>query len=239
MSPQDTTPIKLEWVRSLSTLAACLIALAVALWGDWLKRLFFKPKLDLTAFVRRPEAEKVDRMATMPHPTTPNATITSPVGQAWFFRLAVANLSETPARDVQVYLKKVEKVDGTVVTKFTPMNLKWAYTGETTRKVLLESVPILCDFIHISEPAWKTQTGENLNDVSSEKGVICLDVEATTSGQGHLLSPGAYRFHLYVAGENFAAQHYIVEVRYDGNWTPIEDQMLDHEVGFRMKTIKA
>ena len=231
----SSIPITLEWIRSMATVAAVIVALSIALWGDWMKRLFFKPKLELKAFVRRPEAEKVGRQIHMPHPTNPNATIVSPAGEAWFFRLAVSNLHSTPARDVQVYLKRVEKLDGTTVNRYTPMNLKWSYTGETTRKVLLKSVPVLCDFIHIGEPAWKSQVGESLDGIADDKGVISLDVEATTTSKSHLLAPGAYRFFLYVAAENCAARPFVVEVRYDGIWTQIEDQMLDQEVGFRMK----
>jgi hypothetical protein len=47
-------------------------------------------------------------------------------------------------RDVQVFLAKVEKADGTVVDRFSPMNLKWTHTGETNRKVLLQDIPVFC-----------------------------------------------------------------------------------------------
>jgi hypothetical protein len=51
--PSPTTiPITLEWIRSMATVAAVLTALAIALWGDWMKRLFFKLRLELKAFVR-------------------------------------------------------------------------------------------------------------------------------------------------------------------------------------------
>jgi len=234
---RETTPVTLEWIRSLSTLAACVVALAVALWGDWLRRLFFKPNLNLDATVRRPDAEKVGRQVPMRHPLDAAGILWNQIGEAWFFRLAISNLSRTPARDVQVYLKKVEKADGTIVTRFTPMNLKWTHTGETTRKVLLKEIPVFCDFIHVSDPARKSETGEDLDGVATDKGVMALDVEATTTAKSHLLAPGAYRFHLYLAAENFSARPFVVEVRYDGSWTTVEDQMLDQEVGLRMKKL--
>lgn len=219
----------------MATVAAVLTALAIALWGDWMKRLFFKPNLELKAFVRRPDAEKVGRQKPMRHPFDASAIMRKQIGEAWFFRLAISNLSRTPARDVQVYLKQVQKLDGTIVARFTPMNLKWSHTGETTRKVLLKDIPVFCDFIHVSDPAHKAETGEELDDVPPDKGVISLDVEATTTAKGHLLAPGAYLFFLYVAAENCHPRLFVIEVRYDGNWTVVEDQMLDHEVGFRMK----
>jgi len=79
--------------------------------------------------VRRPDAEKVGRQAI-----THSPTLTVAVFEAWFFRLAISNLSNTPARDVQVYLKRIEKVDGTVVEKFTPMHLRWTNTTSSHAK---------------------------------------------------------------------------------------------------------
>jgi hypothetical protein len=236
-NPQSSTPIPitLEWIRSMATVVAVIVALSIALWGEWMKRLFFKPELVLSAFVRRPEAEKVGRHKAMRHPLDAAGMMWKQIGDAWFFRLAISNLRGTPARDVQVYLRRVEKLDGTLVTKFSPMNLKWTHSGDTTRKVLLKDVPVFCDFIHISDPAHKAETDEDLEGVAPAKGVISLDVEAITTAKGHLLAPGAYRFFLFVAAENFPARQFVVQARYDGNWTPVEDQMLDREVGFRME----
>jgi hypothetical protein len=234
-NPQ-TTPITLEWIRSLSTLAAVVLALIIALFGETLKRLFYKPHLQLEAMVRRPHAERVGRQIPYWHEGRP---MPLPAGEAWFFRLEISNRSKTPARDVQVYLKKIEKADGVAVTKFTPMHLKWTNTDPpvTTRKVLLRDLPIFCDFIHVSDPRHRSDVGENLNDVPPAKAIMCLDVEATNSAKGHLLGPGAYHFYLYVAAENSPARHFKVEVRYDGTWHLEQDQMFDQEIGFRMRRL--
>jgi len=209
LTPNTTTAqvsTTLEWIRSLSTAAAVVLAALVALFGESMKRWFwfYRPKLNLEAQVRRPDSEKVGRFMHV------NGQVAA-VGEAWFFRLEVSNLRNTPAREVQVYLEKIEKTDGTPVEKFTPMNLKWANQGVTTRPVLLKKLRSFCDFIHVSEPAWKPQTGENLDGVSAEKCVMCLDVEATNTGMGHLLGPGAYRFHLYVAAQN--SRHVVRSLR--------------------------
>jgi hypothetical protein len=223
----------LEWIRALSTAAAVVLAAIVALFGDSMKRWFwfYRPNLQLEARVRRPDAERVGRVMRV------NEQVTVAVGDAWFFRLEISNLRRTPAREVQVYLEKIEKADGTPVEKFTPMNLKWTNQGVTTRPVLLKKLRAFCDFIYVSEPAWKTQTGENLDGVAAEKCVMCLDVEATNTGKGHLLGPGAYRYDLYVAAENFPARRSMVEVRYDGTWNAEQDAMFDQEIGFRMKKV--
>lgn len=229
-----------DWLTAVGTVGACVIALLIALLGDWMNGLFFKPRLELVALVCRPYAERVGRQLHVPHPSNPNATVVVPAGEAWFFRLEVRNLTKTPAREVQVYLFRIEKIDGTKSTnvrKFTPMNLRWANTAVTNRKVLLESLPAFCDFIHVSEPAWKGRVGEDLDGVRADEGVMCLDVEATNTGGGHLLAPGAYRFFLYLAAENFPARLFVVVAEYSGSWAYDENRMLDYMTGFRMRTV--
>jgi hypothetical protein len=135
-----------------------------------------------------------------------------------------------------VYLKRIEKTDGTVVTKFTPMNLRWTNTEIATRKVLLKELPILCDFIHVSDPTYRSQHGEDLIDVPAGKAIMCLDVEATNTAKGHLLGPGAYRFFLYLAAENSPARDFTVEVRFDGTWHVNQDQMFDQEMITQLPT---
>lgn len=221
-----------EWLTALGTIGACVIALVIALFGKRMEHRFYSPNLDLEAVVRRPEAQKVGRWQIV-------GQVGRPIGDAWFFRLAITNSADAPGRDVQVFLRRVEKMDGTVVDRFSPMNLKWANTdGKTTRKVLLRDVPVYCDFIHILDPASRSiDPGNDLDTVPEGEGVLCLDVEATSTAKAHLLEPGAYRFHLFVAAENFRARSFTVEVRYGGKWFPNQNQMFDEEVGFWMKRV--
>ncbi len=144
-------------------------------------------------------------------------------------------LSKTPARDVQAYLKKVEKADGTVVTKFTPMNLKWANTDVTTRKVAEGPTDLLR--LHPRERPTNQTSSWRGPERRTSRAIMCLDVEATNTAKGHLLGPGAYRFYLYVAAENSPARDFTVEVRYDGTWYVEQDQMFDQEIGFRMRSL--
>jgi hypothetical protein len=220
-----------DWITALGTVGAVVAALVIALFGKEMGRWFYRPKLDLDAVVRRPDSERVGRWQLVAK------NVHVPLGEVWFFRLAVANGAATPARDVQVYLQRVEKADGSVVDKFTPMNLKWTNTNETTRKVLLKGVPALCDFIHIGDPTSRSVSGEDLPTVPASQGVMALDVEATNTASGHLHGPGAYLFHLLVAGENFSARSFTVRVTYNGAWYLDQDRMFDQALGFRMEKL--
>jgi hypothetical protein len=211
-----------DWLTAIGTVGACAIALFLALFAKRIERWMDHPALSLNATVRRPDAEKTSRWFSLVSGATLDA------GEAWFFRLTITNNGTAPAREVQVFLKTVERVsDGTVslVDRFSPMNLKWTHTGKPTRDVLLTEIPVFCDFIHVSDPKHRHVTGEVLSSVPPEAGVLCLDVEVATSGRGHLLEPGIHRFHLILAAENFDPETYTVEVQYSGLWSEDQDQM--------------
>jgi hypothetical protein len=211
-----------EWLTAFGTIGACVIALILALFSKRIEHWMDHPNLSVDAVVRRPDADRATRWQQL-------VPAWRPVGEAWFFRLRVKNNGDVPARDVQVFLDHVERSDASgnfsIVERFTPMNLRWAHSGKTTRDVLLPQIPVFCDFIHISDPRQKELTGENLNGVAPEAGVMCLDVEVPTSSHGHLLEPGTYHFHLILGAKNIAPLPFAVQVMYSGTWSDDKDQM--------------
>jgi hypothetical protein len=231
MTACEATPAA-EWLTAIGTVGACLIALLIALFGKRVEQWFYRPRLVLEAAVRNPDAQKVGRWSPQPR------GVRVDMGEAWYFRLRIENArGAAPARNVQVFLRNVERLDGTTVSRFSPMNLKWTHTGVTTRELLLPEVPVFCDFIHVSDPKYRSLSGETLDTVPPELAVLSLDVEVISSANAHLLEPGGYHLHLLLAAENFRARPYVVEVRYNGNWFPNQDQMFDREIGFRMTQV--
>jgi len=222
-----------DWLTAIGTISASVIALVIALFGEHLTRCLFHPKLDLDARVQRPDAEQARRGLKL----SPTEMID--IGLSYFFRFAIRNKGNAAARDVQVFLAKVERVIGknmSEVDRFTPMNLKWSYTGDTTRKVLLPDMPpVFCDFIHVSDPASRAVSGEDLSTVPPGDAVICLDVEAPSLNKGHLLEPGTYRFDVRLVAENHDSRSYSIEVWFPGKWFADQTEMFDK--GFKMKKL--
>jgi hypothetical protein len=119
------------------------------------------------------------------------------------------------------------------VDRVTPMNLKWTHTGSTTRNALMPDLPpVFCDFIHISDPASRDVSGEDMDEVAHGDTVLCLDVEAAPANKANLLEPGTYRFDLKLVAENSRARSYTVEVWCPGKWFPEQEEMFDK--GFKM-----
>lgn len=164
----------------------------------------------------------------------------SDVGFAYYFRLAIRNNGNAPARNVQVFLARVEKLienKPVEVARFTPMNLTWSYIGDPTRKVILPKAgPIFCGFIHVSDPASRTITpDEDLPTVPPGDAILFIDVEALPLNKANLLEPGTYRFHLVLAAENSSPRRRTVEVWCPGRWFDDQQEMFDK--GFKMKKL--
>lgn len=229
-----------EWLTAIGTIGAVIVALLLALWGPWIGQLFFHPALDLYARVQRPDAEKVRRHGRL------STGEMIDLGEYYYFRLAVTNRGNTAARDVQVFLSRVERLNGNqteTVSRFTPMNLIWTNTEQlpakdrVTRSVLLaDTPPVYCDLVHVGDPQFRKHSGEDLDSVPLGIGVLGLDVEVATYSKGHLLEPGTYLFHLTLAASNCPSTHHIVKASFSGQWLPEDKEMF--ETGFKMEKLK-
>jgi hypothetical protein len=220
----------------VGTIGAVIVALSLALWGQWVGQLFFRPVLNLEAKVQLPDACLVRRYGRL------DDSHVIDLGEYYYFRLAITNTGNNTANDVQVFLSKVERLNGDqteIVRRFTPMNLIWTNTEQlpakdkVTRAVLLaDTPPVYCDLAHVGEPGRRKQSGEDLDNVPPDKAVLGLDVQVPTYSKGHLLEPGTYLFHLTLAASNCPSSHHIVKVWFPGDWLS-ENEMF--ESGFKME----
>ncbi len=227
-----------EWLTAIGTVGAVALALMLALWGQAIGQWFFHPVLALDAKVQRPDTDKVRR-----HGVLFNGSRID-LGEYYYFRLAVTNKGNTVAKDVQVFLARVERVDGKNrinVDRFTPMNLIWTNTEQLdakdklTRPVLLpDTPPVYCDLAHVGEPRFRQASGEDLDSVPANEAVLGLDVQVPTYSKGHLLEPGTYLFYLTLAASNWRSTHHVVRISFSGQWLS-EKEMLKH--GFKMEKL--
>jgi len=223
-------------LAAIGTFLAVIVAMLLALYGQRIGQVRFHPELNLDAKVQRPDADKVRRWCRF------NGPQVTDLGEYYYFRLAVTNTGNTAANDVQVFLSKVERLNGDqteTVSRFTPMNLIWTNTehlpakDRVTRSVLLaDTPPVYCDLAHVGEPQWRELSREDLDNVPAGKAVLGLDVEVTTYSKGHLLEPGNYRFSLTLAASNCRSTQYVMEVSFPGEWLPEMEEMF--KTGFKM-----
>jgi hypothetical protein len=223
LSDQPTSSHLLaEWLGAIGSFAVAL----VAIFQEWFKRLVFRPRLRLAARVDRPAAEKFkwEEVDT----------------DVYFFRLEVTNAGNAAAKDLQVYVASARRLrqDGQYedVSRFSPMNLVWAYTTrEPTLPLLLPGMPPrFCDFAHISDPKKRSQTSEALPEVGPEDAVLALELEVQPNSLGYLLEPGNYRLSLKLVASNHPPRDYTLEVRFPGKWFDQQDKMFRDGFGLRL-----
>ena len=88
-----------------------------------------------------------------------------------------------------------------------------------------------CDLGHISDPARKAATGDEIPDVAAEKTIFHLELEIKPATGSHLLPPGYYRLELRVAAANARPITKTLEINHTGQWFIEEDKMFDEGVG--------
>ena len=221
-----------EWLTAIGTLLAVIVALVLALWGQQISQWLTHPVLYLDAKVQQPDADKVQRWSQLAGGHVIN------LGEYYFFRLSVSNTGNAAAKDVQIFLSKVEQLKAKHaenISRFTPMNLVWTNTerlsprDRVTKPVLLAHMPpVFCDLIHIGDPQGRALPGgDDLDTVPKDKAVLGLDVEIPTYSKGHLLEPGTYRLSLTLAASNCSPTQYVIEIWFPGEWFPQIEDMLN------------
>jgi hypothetical protein len=211
-----------DWLSAIGSIAVAL----VAIFQEWFRRLVFRPRLRLAARVARPAAEKFKWE--------------DPDTDVYFFRLEVTNEGNAAAKDIQVYVASAQRKrqDGGSegVSRFSPMNLVWAYTQrEPTLPVLLPQMPPrLCDFAHVVDPKNRLQHSENLPELDPQSAVLALELEVQPNSLGYLLEPGEYLLSLKLVASNHAPKDYTLEVRFPGKWFDQQDMMFSDGFGLRL-----
>jgi len=208
------------WFAGLGTFVLAF----VAIFQEWLKRLFVRPNLLLNAIVSRPDCHK---------------TKFAMGADVYYFRLRVENAGNDAARDLQVYLASIERQRADkqyeVVKRFIPMSLKWAILDQPTLPVLLPRMPPrYCDFAHVTDPQLRRSIAEDLPGVKENSPILALNLETSPNNRGHLLEAGVYKFGLKLAASNHPVRDYTLEVDFKGIWFDDEDQMLRDGFGMRL-----
>jgi len=113
------------WVAAgvIVTLLGVLAALIIAIWGQWLGSLFFKPALRVSIEMHAPDWIKIQARVNVPGVAPIQTT-------GYFCRLRVTNDGNRAAENVEVRLLKLRIVPngghGRLDEHFLPLSLVWA-----------------------------------------------------------------------------------------------------------------
>lgn len=112
----------------IATLIASAVALAIAIWGEWLKQFFFKSNL----LVRQEDVLINDQQYIPPPKRTDVGYLPQPPIMQAMVRLFFLNKGNATARDVEVYVTKVYD-NGVPRKSFLSVPLPWTHDGKTVR----------------------------------------------------------------------------------------------------------
>jgi hypothetical protein len=221
-----------EWVTAIGTVAAAVVALFLAVFGDWFYRLIWRPILDIRIEEQPPDCSYI--------PT--NFKTASQAG-CCYLRIRVYNIGKVTAESVEVFAESLErKEDGTFkpVRDFLPLNLVWSHFFPPV--VYFPKIPPggevfkHCDLGHIIDPVVRSrlpaEDGEDHPSLKaySSKTLMSLSLISRPNSGSHLIPPGVYRLRLGAVAANADLKWKTVEINLTGKWSPKELDMLGREI---------
>ncbi len=227
----DPTGNPAEWLEAIGTI---LVAI-VAVFQEWVRGLFYRPKFRGSAKTLSPDAVAVPitDMQTGEHIT-----------DALFLRLWVENAGNTVAKNVEVYVQELrrERADGVweIVEAFPPMNLKWSNTPFLYYPAIAPAMGKHCDCAHIVDPANRTKKALAEDNpalgVGNDVATMTIDLINTPNHRGNIIAPGKYRLLIKVVATNAKVVDWIVEIVFDGQWVADPVRMMRDHVGIMVRT---
>src|SRR6267142_2680479 len=225
------------WVTAIAT----LLLAALALFQDFLRRLVWKPKLELDIHPRPPDFHRTEWAHSILQSVYDASTkevvqrtlqLSSP---CYYFRIRVMNKGNCEAKDVEIYAKDLQElVEGEFrsVPRFSPMDLLWADVRTPVLPILIPELPKLCDLAHMVAPSAKDYLDLDLQGVDKTKAILVLDLQVTPNSKGHLIGPGHYRLALALAAANATPCEYVLDITVTGDWYDEADKMFADGVRF-------
>ena len=214
----------------IGTFLAVLAALVIAVWGDWLKTIFFKPKLEILYDHKWPD------VLLIPYNEKHNVFLYNNLDKSrfdlcYYFRFRVKNVGNRPANNVEVIVKSIsikEKDDKfELYQKFIPLNLSWSFeNGKKNLDRLNPGIEKHCDLGFVSHPQHKQilQLIEKNNRAEipfKSDNSILFNISFVVKPkivQSYLLPPGHYRIQLNCFASNTNITSNVFELKFTETW---------------------
>lgn len=206
-----------DWLTSIGTIAAVVVALGIAIFGDQLKALMRKPRLTATI---RPHFNKI------------KFRIDGISYDSYHYGLRIENNGNTGAVNVEVRMLSLSTKEGEEFIRdlhFPPQNLVWAFTHAIVMEHLPSGPPELgknCDFFHIV----------NRQDRLLEFGTESTPNQVEYHGDWEWPTrrkPGVYRGTLAISADNAKTSYLNFEIIYN-KWVDDETEMSTNGLTLRL-----
>jgi hypothetical protein len=197
----------LNWVAQVAIAVGTIAVVVVALFGDRLRARFAPPKLILTL--------ENDRGVKTPVTLTGSDGNTSETVGRWYHLRVINERREwSPAKQVQVFLLRVEEPDAAGEYKNTwvgEIPMRWAHQ-ELSPLFRTVGYPVLCDLCSVVRDSW----------IELHPLVVPFALNAKRKGGCNLLVT------LQARGVEADSNLVRVKIAWDGKWADDADEMTRH-----------
>jgi hypothetical protein len=210
------------WALWLSVAANFVIA-TIALFQHQIHDFLRAPSLTISFRLIPPHCQKV------------GLQYSGGTAAGYFLRLLVKNEGWGMARNVEIFMEDLSVWDQETklyhtVSRFWPMNLRWAYSGAAQLDTLLPGFSRYCDLGWIPDPAMR-------NWFFREPNYFAFKVEFESASENHLVPAGQYRAKLLIGGSNFSRKRYRLDLNLTGQWSANEDEMLTKHISGQIQAL--
>jgi len=190
-----------DWLTAVGTVGTGIVAVGLAIWGNFLRGLVFKPKLVASIGTEAPYAHHLSRLEQ------------DKKREAYWCRMGIENTGNISAREVEVRLiSLVRKGSGGKYVSdpdFRPLNLNWSHTLKSVMPKIDQKLSKYCDLCHV----WKTDGDLLLYlDTEFEPAEVRPGVWPTRK------VAGTYRVGIAVSAVNTRPAFFTFEIDFRGLW---------------------
>ena len=231
----------------IATFTAALVALFIAIFGDWLKSIVFKPKLEILYEHNWPDAIKIPVNWKRVNPPSKENPIQGN-SVCYYFRFRIKNKGNRLAKDVEVLVNKIEKqtLDKSFkpYKSFIPLNLGWSNTqSQVYIPSIHKKLEKYCDLGFILHPQQKQidemipyYKGINQEDRIESDIIFSMSfVVKPNIVESYMLEPGTYRIEIIAVASNSKQCKKSFELTFEDKWFDDYQDMLSKGIGLRIK----
>ncbi|WP_397383492.1 hypothetical protein [Prosthecobacter sp.] len=203
------------WGTWIAAVASTVVA-ALAIFGDWIRGKFFKPKCILECGISDAFWHALENA---------NGTTFRQI------RLRLLNIGNAPAHEIEVHLLGAFKVSGkdrVALTGFVPVRLMWTHGGPAAKSYL---APATCAFVDFG-----TLSPVPGHHHLSAPAQLSLNVEVANTNLW-MYGGGTYQFELGVVTPAGYLRRSVFEVSFDNQWKRFTDMQEVLDGNFSIKQI--
>ena len=215
-----------QWVAIIIAFFSTLFLGFIAIFQDWIKSWFRKPKLKISIRKEPPDCHK----AVFRNPQTGEF-----ICDSYYMRFKVENDGNYQMENVETMAVEIEQKDSSGIYKkkkdFSPMNLVWSYYRIVPMSVIQPNLFKHCDLGHIKKS--EDVALEKFGKAKSSNIVFLLDVAKETFIGSHILEPGDYKIKIKIAANNLKPKTIVYNLAFKDEWTDDEKEMLAKNISIK------